>query len=361
MKHWQQWACALALTLNLGYVPTNLQASECGLSCCVAAGMDGVGSSTGLSVSLQLDSMLMKSIRQSTTKLSSQTVIQNNLAPRANGSMYVVPTKMVMEKIAANFSYRLDEDDAFVLTIPYIKNDMDMLRGMKTAAGITYSSIKMDTIQGLGDISLLYLRDVWKDADIRTRQRLSLGIGIKAPTGKSKARNSTGNLVHMMMQAGTGSWDGIVMANATFGFGEHDDGGALWFVSPSLTYQATTRNKLGYKVGDHLNYDISTRYRATSTFNLKLDLNGVVSQHDSTDGTIDRSSGLLAYQNPMMSVIDNVKNTGVHSIFITPGFQWLVAPGYSISGEYRQPIYQKANGTQIVTDQWFFIRARVAF
>jgi len=62
-----------------------------------------------------------------------------------------------------------------------------------------------------------------------------------------------------------------------------------------------------------------------------------------------------------MSVIDNVKNTGVHSIFITPGFQWLVAPGYSISGEYRQPIYQKANGTQIVTDQWFFIRGRVAF
>ncbi|MDQ6976277.1 MAG: hypothetical protein Q9M22_06925 [Mariprofundaceae bacterium] len=364
MKHWKQWGCVFSLALNIAInaiAMNTATASECGLSCCIAAGVDGIGSSTGLSVSLQLDSMQMKSIRQGTSKVSAQSVINNNLAVRPNGVMYVVPTKMVMTKIATNFSYRLDENNAFVLTVPYIINDMEMLRGMKTPAGIRNSKLTMDTIQGLGDMSLLYIRDVWKDADIRTRKRLSLGVGIKAPTGKHQARNATGRLVHMMMQAGTGAWDGILLGNGTIAFGEHKDGGAQWFVSPSLTYQLSTRNALGYKVGSRLNYDVSTRYRATSAFNIKLDFNGVLSQKDSTNGTIDPNTGLVAYQNPNMSLIDNVNNTGIHSLFITPGFQWVVSSGISISGEYRFPVYQKTKGIQEVTDEWFFFRIRKAF
>jgi len=336
-------------------------ASECGLSCCIAAGVDGVGSNTGLSVSLQFDAMLMKTNKQGTNNISPDQIISNNLATRPAMSMYAVSNKMVMQKVAANFSYRIDEDNAFVLTTPYVINDMDMRMGMKTMSGIVYSENSMATVQGLGDISLLYLRDIYKDSDFRTRKRLSFGLGIKAPTGASDARNSKGDLTHMMMQAGTNAWDGLMNINGTLAFGEHEDGGALWLLSPSLFYQLNTRNSLGYKVGNRLNYDLSARYRLTSAFNIKLDFNGVKSASDSTDGTLDTNTGKIAYQNVSGNVLDNVANTGIHSMFISPGFQWLMGDGYTLSGEYRLPIYQNTTGTQQVTDHWLFLRLSSSF
>jgi len=337
-------AVAVALTMA---APHNAAASECGLSCCIAAGVEGVGSSTGLTVTAQYDTMNMKTILQGTNKLTPQQ------ARTITGTNLAVPTKMVMQKYGLNIAYRIDEENAFVMTVPYLINDMDMLNPMGMP-------MTMNTISGLGDISLIYLRDVYKDADMRTRKRFSIGVGVKAPTGQHKTRSSNGNLVHMMMQTGTGSWDALLLANGTFGFGEHADGGAQWLLSPSLTYQVNTKNDLGYKVGSRLNYDLSARYRFTSKFNMKVDLNGVWSQHDSTDGTIDTASGLVAYQNPM-SLIDNVANTGLHSIFVSPGLQWVVTPEFVVSGEYRIPVYQKVNGIQQVTDNWLFVRASYRF
>ncbi|OIO74744.1 MAG: hypothetical protein AUJ57_01650 [Zetaproteobacteria bacterium CG1_02_53_45] len=355
---------AAAMILSSISFQQQIQASECGLSCCIAAGVDGVGSNVGLTASLQYDTMYMRTNKQGTTKVAPAAIIANALAGRAG--MYAVSSRMTMQKIAANLAYRMDEDNAIILTVPYVINDMDMLMGMKMMpmSPITYSTSAMPTIEGLGDVSLMYMRDVYKDADIRTRQRLSLGFGVKAPTGKSKARNANNNrLVHMMMQAGTGAWDGVLAASGTMAFGEHADGGAQWMLSPSVFYQINTRNALGYKVGNRLNYDLSARYRVTSAFNVKLDLNGVASELDSTDGTIDAVAGptVVAYQNVMGNVLDNVANTGLNSLFISPGFQWVVGDGYAVSGEYRIPVYQNVNGIQQVTDNWFFLRLSKAF
>lgn len=358
MKNMKIWGVAAAVTLSMLSFQQKTYASECGLSCCIAAGVDGVGSATGLTVSLQYDTMYMKTNKQGTSDISPQQIIANRLA--AGGvMMYGVSNDMVMQKIAANISYRMDEDNAFILTVPYVINDMEMMMA-RAATPTMYMKSNMETVQGLGDMSLLYLRDIYKDAEMRTRQRLSLGVGVKAPTGKSKARNGSGKLVHMMMQAGTNSWDGLLVASGLMAFGEHEDGGALFMLSPSAFYQFNTRNDLGYKVGNRLNVDLSARYRLTSMFNVKLDLNGVWSQKDSTDNTIDAASGLVAYQNVNGNVLDNVANTGIKSMFISPGFQWIVTDGWVVSGEYRIPVYQDVNGIQQVTDHWFFLRLTTA-
>jgi len=363
MKYFALNRSRLLLALTIMGLAGNVNASECGLSCCIAAGVEGVGSATGWSITTQFDLMNMKTIKQGITKVSPTQVINNNLATRPAMSSYSVPSKMTMQKIGVNAAYRMDENNAFVLTVPYIINDMEMTMGMKTMAGITYSPMKMATISGLGDVSLIYLRDVYKDTDFRTRQRFSVGLGVKAPTGKHTSRNSSGDLVHMMMQAGTGSWDGLLIANGTLAFGEHADGGAQWLLSPSLTYQMNSRNNLGYKVGDRLNYDLSARYRIASSFNVKLDLNGVWAGSDSTNGNIDGASptGKIGYQSPTTSLIDNVANTGINSMFLSPGFQWVVTPSIILSGEYRIPVYQKTRGIQMVTDNWFFMRALFRF
>jgi len=366
MKFVKSLAVASALALSTISMVQQASASECGLSCCIAAGVDGIGSATGLTVSLQYDAMYMKTNKTGTSKIAPKQIIDNHLANQMMG-MYAVSNNMTMQKIAANFAYRMDEDNAFVLTVPYLINDMEMMMGRKMGGMTTYSYNNMETIEGLGDISLLYMRDVYKDADIRTRQRFSVGVGVKAATGAYKARTAApGNyLVHMMMQAGTGSWDGLLLASGVLAFGEHEDGGAQWMLAPSATYHMTTRNSLGYKVGDRLNYDLSARYRVSSAFNVKLDMNGVWSQKDSTDGTQDpmhlnNAMVPAAYQRTV-NVLDNVANTGLHSIFISPGFQWIVADGVTLSGEYRIPVYQNVNGIQQVTDNWFFLRATTFF
>jgi len=364
MKHWQQWGCAIALALNITILtPITSAAYECGLSCCVAAGVDGVGSAEGFNVTMQYERMDMKTLKEGTSTSNANAVLQKNLAAKGMMAMYSVPTKMVMQKFSTNIAYRMDDKNAFLLTVPYVINDMDMDMGMNKAGGIQVTKMKMNTISGLGDASLIYLRDMWKDTEIRTRKRISLGVGIKAPTGRHTSRDSNGELVHMMMQAGSGSWDGMLLANASFGFLEHEDGGALWFINPSVIYQFNGRNDLGYQHGNRLNIDVSTRYRATSKLNLKLDFNGVWTQSDSSNGQLDSvsPSGRFAYQAPMMSMLDNVNNTGIKSLFITPGITWLATTDLSFSAEYKIPLSQNVTGTQIVTDQWYFIRANLKF
>lgn len=157
-------AAVAALILGMA-LPMQAGAGECGLSCCIGAGIDGVGSSTGLSVSLQYDTMLMKTNKQGSSTVAPTTIIANNLAARGMMSMYSVSTKMTMQKITANIVYRMDENNAFLLAAPYVINDMEMLMGMKGMGGITYSTITMNTIRGVGDLSLTWLRDIYKDAD----------------------------------------------------------------------------------------------------------------------------------------------------------------------------------------------------
>ncbi|MBZ0269026.1 hypothetical protein K8I85_12780, partial [bacterium] len=326
-----------------------------------------VRSRVGLSATPQYEWMLMETNRRGTDSIEPTGIIAAELASRTG--MYAVSTSMTMQKVAANLSYRIAERNALLLTVPYVINDMDMKMGMKMMDGgpITYTDMTMDTVRGIGDVSLLYVRDVWEDIVIRTRRRLSVGIGVKFPTGDDGARNANGALVHMMMQAGTGSVDGLLLVNGVAGFGTHRDGGALFLLAPSLTLQLNTRNDRGYRVGNHLNYDLSGRYRVTSKFVARLDLNGVWSAKDDTDGTIDpdgplvMGTPLVAYQNVMGNVLDNVDHTGLHSIFLSPGFQWLATRNVVIGGEWRAPVYQDVNGIQQVTDRWFRLMVSAGF
>lgn len=351
-----------AALVSTAFNVSSVQASECGLSCCIAAGVEGVGSGNGLSLTTQYDYMTMKTIKQGSSTVALGDVIQNNLSTRANGSRFGGSTKMVMQKWSVNAAYRINQESAVVLTVPYVINDMEMQMGMKVAPGnIKMSNTTMDTVQGVGDVSLVYLHDVYKDDEYRTRRRLSVGFGVKLPTGKHDTRKSTGDLVHMMMQAGTGSYDVFFLANGTMGLGEHEDGGALWLINPSFTYQANTRNNLGYKMGNRINFDVSSRYRVSSSFNVKLDFKAIHAAKDSTDYTIDAQSGKVAYQNVTDSLIDNVANTGITSVFLAPGFQWVASPSIIVSAEYRIPLYQNAGGIQQVTDHWFLARISTRF
>ena len=51
---------------------------------------------------------------------------------------------------------------------------------------------------------------LYEDRDIRPMNVVTIGFGIKTPTGSSTERRADGTLIHAHMQPGTGSWDPLL-------------------------------------------------------------------------------------------------------------------------------------------------------
>ncbi|MCE7873984.1 hypothetical protein DYH09_26930 [bacterium CPR1] len=313
--------------------------------------------------------MDMGTLLRGSTRVSPEQAALDGLA--ANGSpMFSVPTWMLMERYLLRARYSLDERQSIALTIPQVVNQMDMLMAMAPmpaapgmgmgmgmgmapmpAAGPTFSAMTMDPVNQLGDIALHYSYDVIDESD----GRLTLGVGIKTPTGDSQVRDARGRLIHAMMQPGTGSWDAVLTASGRVELDE------TWAIEPGLSYQITGRNELGYSFGNRLGYDLGVRCQVVDPLTLRLDLNGVVTGRDSTDGTIDPVTGTVAYQRPTTSLIDNVQNSGISSLYISPGLSWKIADEVSLTVQHRIPIARSVNGTQLVTDGWTLIHLNGSF
>lgn len=54
----------------------------------------------------------------------------------------------------------------------------------------------MDAIEGLGDVTVMGLYTVYSDAPVRPRKRVTIGFGVKTPTGVSNETTSTGTKVY---------------------------------------------------------------------------------------------------------------------------------------------------------------------
>lgn len=319
-------------------LPTAAKATECGLSCCIAGAAEGIGAGgKGLNLSIQYEWMRMGTIMEGTSERSSSEVFNN--------TMYtMVPEEMIMEKMSANIAYGLNEKVSLLASIPYIKNDMDMLMDMGMM-GI--KPMDMDTVEGVGDVSLMGFFKLYADRDMAPTERVTLGVGLKTPTGKDNDREN-GNLMHMMMQRGTGSWDPLIALNGMKAFGKT-------YLIGTFTYQYTTENDRGYEVGDRLSLDITGKRMLTDLFNVSLAVNYVHTDKDKTDGSGN-------YQDPM-SMVDNVANTGLDAYFVTPSVEFKPAVGspFSFKASAKIPVRQDVNGMQLVTDDWYVINAGYRF
>src|SRR3990167_7307022 len=162
------------------YAPNAYALGECGLSCCIGgASTSGVTLASNLGLSLQYEYSDMGSIREGTRVIAPDTVINKKWV---SGSSFSVPTKMTMQKLSLIAGYPATEILQFLSIVPYVKNDMDMRMKGKTGTLMNHT---MDTVQGIGDITLLGLYTAYTDAPIRPEQRLMLGFGLKPPTGKN--------------------------------------------------------------------------------------------------------------------------------------------------------------------------------
>jgi len=322
----------IATLLLMVPVPPALALGECGLSCCLAGtATSGVTLAQNFGIAVQYENSDMETILHGTDEVTPTQVIDTFWTP---GKSYSVPTKMTMEKLSVIGALSLNARWQLLGVVPYVRNDMDML--MKNAMGMTMS-MTMDTIDGLGDVTVLGMYTAHTDAPVRPTTRTTLGIGLKTPTGKNNTRSASGNLVHAMMQAGTGSWDPIFMANYMRAF-------YPFVLQVNAFYHLSTEGDEGYEFGDQIGVDLITRYQVASYVNLGLDLNAINAGQD-----IDHDG---KYSRPATSMVDNPANTGLTSVFLTPAAQFKIPnTGGNFELRYQVPIFQDVRGYQQVVDE----------
>lgn len=110
--------------------------------------------------------------------------------------------------------------------------------------------------KGLGDVSLMANYILFNTGDsikYRWRQTLSVGGGIKLPTGQNKIAASDGALLHPNLQPGTGSTDFLLSAAYTL----RRKG---WGGTADMLLRLNTANKQSYLFGNHLSGSVKLFY-----------------------------------------------------------------------------------------------------
>jgi len=195
---------------------------------------------------------------------------------------------------------------------------------------------------GIGDIrTLLKYRIYTKDKSGRSN-RLGIFSALEWPTGDDNAKDSIGRFPQTL-QLGSGSYDpiiGVVWTTQTLDWEFDADAGYKW------------NNKANnFEFGDILFYNVSYQHRlwpktlpdkgVPSFLYAVLELNGSYADKNEVDRVKDQ-------------------NSGGHSVFISPGVQW-VAMRYVLEASVQIPVIQDLNGSALRSDYALTAGFRIRF
>lgn len=176
---------------------------------------------------------------------------------------------------------------------------------------------------GMGDLRLTGKYAVYTSI----RHLLVAGLGVKAPTGAYKLRNSGGEINEPTVMPGSGTWDGLFSLHYAYQIQPHE-----WDMFIASTYQPTTVNSLKYKMGNTLLLNTGTQYHFTAhekRFTTSLQIN--------------------LRQAPRDEFKDqNVPNTGGTWVYLTPGITAHATASTAVYAHLQLPLYQYVNDANLV-------------
>lgn len=305
-----------------------------GLCCQLSSGLQesllGIVSPEAERISLQLSYSftLMDKLREGTKERSVEEV-QNA------GKYTVVPTRMEMTKYTLTAAYGFSSKFSAFVLVPYIRNtmDMEMLMSMGMDMPIEWMKHAMEPVEGIGDLTIMGLYRIYTNREIRPTDTVTIGVGIKTPTGSWTKKAADGKLVHAHMQPGTGSWDPLLSLVYTRMMNP-------FLFQTDLTYQIATRNPNGYKFGDSITANLSGKYGVSSFFNVT---GGLTYLH------LNRASDEEGKYTDLASLMDDPSNTGGDSIWLSTGIQVLPFGSGMIDLKVQFPLWERVNGVQLVS------------
>ena len=180
--------------------------------------------------------------------------------------------------------------------------------------------------QGLGDASLLasyILLDTGDSLKHSWQHTLTLGGGVKLPTGQHNLKNSEGQLLLENMQPGSGSTDFMVTAGYTLRRN-------AWGFTADVLGRLNTTNRDGYHFGNRLNGSLKAFYwKNFQKFSL-LPNAGIFTDFSdlNRDGDVyaDETGGVIGLATLGLDVY---------------------AGHFSFGGTYQQPVFQDLGGARI--------------
>ena len=306
----------------------------CQLSSGVRESIAGVTAPGTEEVSLQFNYSFtrMDKIKEGS---STRSVTEARSYTKPDGTTYTsLPLSMDMTRYTMTAGYGFTPKIKAFVSIPYVRNTMDMTAS--NGAMLGWTDMTMPPVSGLGDATVMGLYRLSMDREIRPTNTVTLGFGVKTPTGSYTERTESGRFIHAHMQPGTGSWDPLFSIIDTKMMGS-------FLVQADATYQLATRNKEGYKFGDSLAATFTGKYAVVKELNV---LAGLTWLH------VNRASDKNgSYYDPVTnsSLMDDPANTGGDSLWATAGVQVLPFRNGMIDLKAQLPAWEKVNGIQLVS------------
>lgn len=250
---------------------------------------------------------------------------------KANSGYTILPVDMDMIKYTLTAGYGFSPRFKAFVSIPYVRNTMDMT-SFNMMMG-TWMNMTMEPVSGLGDVTAMGLYRLYTNRDIRPTDVVTVGLGVKTPTGSFTETNSNGRFIHAHMQPGTGSWDPLFSLIYTKMMNP-------FLVQADATYQLTTRNRRGYEFGDSTAINLSGKYAVIREFNVTAGF---------TYLNVNKSSDRDGKYTNLASLLDDQANTGGQSIWFSPGIQVLPVKDLAFDAKVQLPVWEKVNGIQLVS------------
>ena len=238
----------------------------------------------------------------------------------------------VNKRVTASADYTSDDHWGMALYVPYIMRRHE--HNLGPYVGNTPRGYENFEANGLGDIKLIG-RYQWPHAESSPAE-MGVKLGLKLNTGKKDfVFEQSGEIPsEPTLQPGNGSTDlilGIFWHQAAHG------SDWSWFAQGTL--QDSIKSRDDFTPGNQVNLDGGTSYSINSTLRALLQFNAQWNDKDSGPSSSLTSAGEAS--------------SGGHSVAMTPGLSYAVAPGTQLYGLVQLPLYQYVNGQQLTADSSF--------
>ena len=237
---------------------------------------------------------------------------------------------------------RLRNTHSFLTEINYGINKKLFMSGLfsivRQERKITRETENFTATNGVGD-ALFLLKYGLLSYSTDHKSELLLGIGVKAPLGRSDLTDNGINLP-ADLQPGSGAWDVIFWNYFSKGFNTIPN----FNINTAITYRLTGTNSnylssLTYKFGNELQVIAGSNYR--------LNLNSLL-----TDILLS-----FKFRNQTHDLINAsvFPNSGGKFLFVIPGININFSPQISLKLTSDIPLYRFVDGTQLTTSNRFSI------
>lgn len=239
--------------------------------------------------------------------------------------------KLAVDAFVAKAVLGLNRDFTISLAAPYLKKRLDRGGGLPPLRS-----------EGIGDLALMGKYRFFQKTGRAKTLEASLLFGAELPTG-STSETSSGSLLPMPLQPGSGSWDPILGAAITKVEGR-------WLVSADLISKWNSEAK-GYRFGNSLRADLGGHFRLyparyerydQKTLNLVAELNSIFASKNRSGGA-------------------RLANTGGTKVFGTLGLQLIFNQNFLLEAAVQVPLLLDLNGNQLEEDWVSIFGLRLRF